>query len=75
MRIDAIVFERAQLGWGCTIVFPLTTTRQFTDETASVKAGSRWRWLAFLRAKRAMRELIRIQGAKSGERAAIGWAD
>lgn len=74
MKFDAIVYERAQLGWRCSIVFGLTTARQFTDEVTTAIGRSRWRWLAYIRAKREVRRLVKAEGDVRSKRAALGWA-
>lgn len=80
MRVHDVEFTRAQRGWNCDIVFTVTTTRQFTDETHRVADGC-WGhtlfsvFVAWWRARRAMKRLVREIQARPGERSAIGWAE
>lgn len=72
MRIHAILFVSTQRGW---ITFMYATTHQFTDECDMASGSSSWRGIAYIRAKRAVREYIKLHGAKPGERAAMGWTE
>lgn len=74
-RTKEICLRRCQRGWYCEIVYTLTTTRQFTDEYCDSRAGGRWWFVALFRAWRYKRAFSKEQGAKSGERKAMGWAD
>ena len=75
MRIWAVLFERAQKGWRCTLTFTYPSTQQFTDVTDCVTDGAKWWPLAYVRARRAAKQFCRIHSAKPGERAALGWSD
>ena len=77
-RVEAVTFQRAQRGWRCRITFTLTTARQFTDETTAVEDGcfghSFWAvWRAYRRARKLMKEYVRMHGAKPHEREMKGW--
>lgn len=75
MRTRAVLFEKAQRGWRCSLTFTHATVNQFTDETELAVGLARYWWWAYVRARREARRLHRELGAKPGERAALGWAD
>lgn len=41
-QISAVLFERAQRGWVCTVVFSVKTQRQCTTEVHEARAGCRF---------------------------------
>lgn len=75
MRIRGVSIDRAQLAWVCDITFTLTTVRQFTDETHTLRATGQSLLTALLNGWRAARAYARENVAKPGERMALGWSD
>lgn len=67
--------KKRERGWICRVVFSVTTTNQFTDETHQGNGDARWWPLAFWRARRDARHKHAMLVASPGARTAMGWAE
>lgn len=77
-EISGVSFTLGQTAWTCAVFFDVKTTEQFSDArrcTAGYGGGHSLfsAIVAFLRARRGFKQVMKREKARPGEREAKGW--